>query len=240
LFNNIWKNISITVFTTSWNTYDSGLYQLIDYYLNELKVDKFIYADNYSTYNTIEKLNIRFFEDKRLKICMTPYIVFSDQEATNLANSLLESDENDVFIFIDSDEIIYHPNFKSFLLENKKCGKCFLSNFLTNVFNHNDIIDNNIPFIENFTLCQPISVQKTPIIIKQNKNQNIKFGGGHHFVINKQYRNDYVKNHKITIDTFIIYHFCYLNKKIWIERKKKKRAKITFSRCNHYALYQGK
>ena len=48
--------MTITVFTSAWNCIDAGLVSLVDYYLNFLKVDKFIYADNYSTDDTIKIL----------------------------------------------------------------------------------------------------------------------------------------------------------------------------------------
>lgn len=216
--------MKITAFTTAWNCEEAGIDSLIDWYLNHLGVDKFIYADNRSTDNTKNLLLSRFKDDKRLCIIDTPYEIFTDDNACDLANSLLEKDDCDVFIWVDSDEIIYHPNFRSFLHEKKNQKKFFISNFLTNVYNCENTFNKNIPIIDNFETCFTFNVQKTPIIIKTD-TAKIKFSGGHHVVNYDGVEMESCKFKNI-IDNIAIFHFCYITKDFYVERKTKPKVHL--------------
>ena len=209
--------MKITAFTTAWNCETAGIDSLIDWYLNHLKIDKFIYADNHSTDNTKELLISRFKNDERLIITDTPYSIFTDNNACELANSFLEKEDCDAFIWVDSDEIIYHPNLRDLLREKKIQGKFFISNYLTNVYNSKNTFNNFIPIINNFEMCFTFNVQKTPIIIKTD-TAKIKFSGGHHVVNYNGVEMESIKFDNI-IDNIAILHFCYITKDFYIERK---------------------
>jgi hypothetical protein len=233
------KDPTITVFTTAWNSYEFGLPNLIDYYLNKLKVDKFIYADNFSTDDTISKLKARFPNEKRLRICTTPYKNWECYKKTILMNGFMQADDNDVFIGIDSDEVVYHPNFKEFLKTNIEAGKHCLSNFLIDVYNENDVIDEHIPFINNFNLCLPTQMQKTNIILRPKDYENIRFYNGHHQVdYNSKSNHFFPKENNDTVDQFVVYHFCYLSKEMWIGRKKKPANKLLSEGLNEPYLIE--
>lgn len=209
--------MKITAFTSAWNCGEAGIDSLIDWYLNHLNVDKFIYADNHSTDNTKELLTSRFGEDTRLIIIDTPYTIFTDDSVCELANNIMQAEECDAFIWVDSDEIIFHPNLRLFLQEKKAQKKFFISNFLTNVYNEKDSFDSKIPIIENFELCYKFDVQKTPIIIK-TKDKKIKFSGGHHVVNCDGVEMEHFLFDNI-IDNIAIFHFCYITQDFYTKRK---------------------
>jgi glycosyltransferase involved in cell wall biosynthesis len=210
--------MTITVFSSAWNCKESGLANLISYYLNTLKVDKFIYADNHSTDGTIDYLKKIFNNDPRLIITFTPYTVFSDDNVGNLANTLYKEDSNDVFIWVDSDEIIYHPNLRQFLAEKKRQGKYFISSQLTNVFNSSNTFNPDIPIMDNFELCCDLPVQKSPIIIRSDKHK-IGFAGGHHCIHVDDVLMEWKVNDRSLLDDIAIFHFCYISADFYIKRK---------------------
>jgi hypothetical protein len=66
-------------------------------------------------------------------------------------------------------------------------------------------------------MCFTFNVQKTPIIIKTDAAK-IKFSGGHHVVNCNGVEMESIKFDNI-IDNIVIFHFCYITKDFYIERK---------------------
>ena len=210
--------MTITVFTSAWNCINAGLVGLIDYYLNFLKVDKFIYADNYSTDDTIKILKRKFKGDKRLVIMNTPYITFSDNDVCALANKLYKEDINEAFIWVDSDEIVYHPDLRQYLLDKKKLGKYFISSLLVNVYNTTDTFKDNINILDNFEMCHEMPVQKSPIIIR-SKDHDLRFHGGHHCISVGDVLMEWSTKDRNLLDDIAIFHFCYITPDFFNRRK---------------------
>ena len=210
--------MTITVFTSAWNCINAGLVGLIDYYLNFLKVDKFIYADNYSTDDTIKILKRKFKGDKRLVIMNTPYITFSDNDVCALANKLYKEDTNEAFIWVDSDEIVYHPDLRQYLLDKKKVGKYFISSLLVNVYNTTDTFKDNINILDNFEMCHEMPVQKSPIIIR-SKDHDLRFHGGHHCISVGDVLMEWSTKDRNILDDIAIFHFCYITSDFFKKRK---------------------
>ena len=89
--------MKITIATVGWNEAETIL-PVIRYYLEICKFDKFIYFDNFSNDNTVEKIKSVYLLDERVIILNTPYIGHMPSDEVNLMNNTMLQDSNDVFI----------------------------------------------------------------------------------------------------------------------------------------------
>jgi hypothetical protein len=224
--------MKITAFTTAWNCRNSGVIDLIDYYLNVIKVDRFIYLDDHSNDGTIECIKGYYSmydnsvgcigDDPRLKIADVPYDCYTDQNAMKVANTLMQLDDSDVFIWVDSDEYIYHPtrSVRDIIEEERNAGKTHISIRLTNVFNITNTYNDSKTLLSQIDLYhqhnRELGSMKAPIIIKDS-SKKIVFGGSNHYCIvdYKECIDDYDE----VPNTLYLLHTCYLTDQFYIDRK---------------------
>lgn len=219
--------MKVTVATTGWNESET-IIPLIRYYLNICNFDRFIYIDNFSDDNTVDRIKRVFGRDSRVVIKWTPYIGHKAVEEVHLINEVMHSDDSDVFFWIDSDEVIYCRNFRDYLEKAYKEGRTHIATYMSNVYNESDTFDETKEnIIDNFTLCNTNTknpVFKVPIIIKQ-KNVRQLFGGGHHSItLDGVSYGDFDINPNIDKTQFAdkdvhLFHFTYINSDMYYRRK---------------------
>ena len=211
--------MKITIATAGWNEAET-IIPVIRYYLDVCKFDRFIYFDNYSSDNTIEKINQHYLNDSRIVILNTPYIGHEPVQEVHLMNETMSQDTNDVFIWIDSDEILYCKDFQLHLNNLIQKNKFYSATLMSNVYNELNSFDetkNNI--IENFKIAYTDRVFKIPIIIKNNK-QIITFGGGHHTVnVDGVCIGADETSTEFADDGLHLFHFTYINTDMYYRRK---------------------
>lgn len=218
--------MKVTVTTVGWNESET-IIPLIRYYLNICNFDRFIYFDNFSSDDTIEKIKRVFKNDSRVVIKYTPYVGHMPVDEVHLINETMRSDDSDIFFWIDSDEVIYHRNFRSYLEKALQQGRGYIATYMSNVYNDTDtFLDSKENIIDNFTLCHTNKekpIFKVPIIIKRKDTVQL-FGGGHHsitidgisygdFALNPLDKNSFA-------DEYVhLFHFTYINKETYYRRK---------------------
>jgi hypothetical protein len=218
--------MKVTVATAGWNE-TKTIIPVIRYYLNICEFDKFIYFDNMSDDGTVEKIKQCFVNDNRVVLKQTPYTGHKPEEEVHLMNETKDSDDSEVFIWIDSDEIIYCRNFKSYLENAWKNKRTYIATYMSNVYNENDNFNEDSEnILDNFTLCSTDKtnpVFKVAILIKQ-ENTISHFGGGHHSAtINGICYGDFNSN-PIDKTQFAdkdvhLFHFTYINAEMYYRRK---------------------
>jgi hypothetical protein len=234
------KPKTITAFTTAWNCRSSGIIDLIDYYLNYIKVDKFIYLDDHSTDGTIDSIKAYkslydsnaclLGEDNRLQIDYTPYDCYSEKNVTRLASMLMNIDSSDVFIWVDSDEYLYHPtkHVREIIEDVARLGKNYISTRLTNVYNFNNTYDNTKTLLSQLELFHTPggytnATLKVPVIIKDSSKRIIYGGSNHYPIINHV---ECIDNQDKLEDTLYLLHSCFLTDQFYIDRKIKAKTRL--------------
>lgn len=220
------KNMrTITIATAGWNE-SATIIPLIRYYLDICKFNKFIYFDNYSDDNTIEKINQHFPNDNRITILNTPYVGHLPSDEVHLMNNTMLLDTSDVFIWIDSDEILYCKDWQNHLDTLVGNNKYYSATLMSNVYNSIDCFDETkVNIIDNFEQVYTDSVFKIPIIIKSDKHV-IHFCGGHHSIrIDGVNVGDNHPDSSFADPGLHLFHFTYLNTEIYHQRKTLGRAR---------------
>jgi hypothetical protein len=218
--------MKVTISTAGWNEIET-IIPVIRYYLEICNFDKFIYYDNFSDDGTLEKVSSTFKNDSRVVIKHTPYIGHKPVEEVHLMNDTMHSDDSEVFIWIDSDEILYCRNFKSHLEELFNQKKTYVATYMTNVYNESDSFDESkYNIVDNFTLCvtdRENPVFKVPIIFKQEGTKSF-FGGGHHSITTDgisygDFNQNPLDKTQFADNAVHLFHFTYINKDIYYQRK---------------------
>lgn len=174
--------MKVTVVTTGWNE-AATVVPFIRYYLDICKFDKFIYYDNESSDNTKYIITSTFEDDPRVIIRDTPYIGHQPEKETELINVTMHEDDSDVFIWVDSDEILVCRNWVSLFEKCASSNKHYIATYMSNVYSNDDSFDvTKYNILDNIDLVfTDKSVFKVPIIVKP-RSGNYAFGGGHHSV----------------------------------------------------------
>jgi len=212
--------MTVTIATAGWNE-SKTILPVIRYYLDICKFDKFIYFDNYSEDDTIQKINDAYANDIRVIILNTPYTGHKPVEETCLMNTTMEQDDSDVFIWIDSDEILYCKDFQKHFLDLVNQEKFYSATYMSNVYNDtNSFEENKLNIVDNFKLVCTDTILKTPIIVKTDKH-TITFGGGHHS-INKDgidFGNCEDNPKSPGLKDLHLFHFTYITAEMYYNRK---------------------
>jgi hypothetical protein len=161
-------------------------------------------------------------DDPRLRIADVPYDCYSEQNAMKAANILMHLDDSDVFIWVDSDEYLYHPtrNVRDIIEEERYAGKNYITTRLTNVYNETNTYNDSKTLLSQVDLYHQHNREygsaKTPVIIK-DKTKKIVYGGSNHFCIidYKVFIDDYDE----IPNTLYLLHTCYLTDQFYIDRK---------------------
>lgn len=218
--------MKITVSTAGWNEIKT-IIPVISYYLNICNFDKFIYYDNFSDDGTVEKIKAVFSDDSRVVIKQTPYTGHKPVEEVHLMNDTMHSDNSEVFIWIDSDEIIYCRNFRSYLEALYSQKKTYVATYMTNVYNESDTFDEwKANIVDNFTLGITDKINpvfKVPIIFKHEGTKSF-FGGGHHSITVDgisygDFNSNPLDKNTFADDQVHLFHFTYINPDMYYRRK---------------------
>lgn len=211
--------MKITIATVGWNESETIL-PVIRYYLEICKFDKFIYFDNFSSDNTIEKIKSVYLADERVIILNTPYVGHLPDDEVILMNDTMSQDSNDVFIWIDSDEILFCKDWQNHLNNLKNSEKYYSATLMSNVYNSfNSFDETKENILDNFEQVYTDPVFKIPIIIKSDQHV-ITFGGGHHTVcIDGIYAGDNNPDTSFADPGLHLFHFTYINTDMYYRRK---------------------
>ena len=213
-------SMTVTIATAGWNESDTIL-PLMRYYLDICKFNRFIYFDNYSNDDTIEKINSVYQGDSRVVILSTPYIGHKPDEETALMNTTMHQDDNDVFIWIDSDEILYCKDFQKHFEHLVISDKFYSITYMSNVYNKDNYYNEDAyNILDNFKLVCTDTVLKVPIIVKTDK-YSITFGGGHHAIIKDGEYIGWIHEGPCppASKDLHLFHFTYVNAEMYYKRK---------------------
>jgi hypothetical protein len=211
--------MKITIATVGWNE-ETTILSVLRYYLEICKFDRFIYFDNFSDDKTIEKIKSVYAADERVVIYNTPYVGHKPEEEVHLMNNTMLQDSSDIFVWIDSDEILYCKDWLTHLNNLISNKKYYSATLMSNVFNEvNSFDETKENILDNFEYVYTDLVFKIPIIIKNNQHV-ITFGGGHHTIcidgINVGDNNPDTSFADIGLHLF---HFTYINTDMYYRRK---------------------
>lgn len=212
--------MTVTIATAGWNE-SNTIIPVIRYYLDICKFDRFIYYDNYSVDDTLQRINYVYGNDPRVVILNTPYIGHRAEDEVHLMNATMEKDSSDVFIWIDSDEILFCNDFQRHFQYLINDDRYYSATYMSNVYNKTDSFDENkFNIIDNFESVFTDTIIKTPIIIKTDKH-SIVFGGGHHSVLKNGvgFGNHEELPWLPTSEKLHLFHFTYINANMYYNRK---------------------